>query len=84
MEYGTATLERQADGRVVVVQANRVIGISMELLAQAGNNLHVDMSGCLLLAGDPNYRYRPVRFSADPIVGASGPCAVLVCQRVES
>jgi hypothetical protein len=80
-EYGDAEIVRAEDGRIEVVRADPVIGISLELLASAGDGLAVDDSGCLLLAGDSRYRYRPVRF-AGVTAEASGPCRVLVCERV--
>lgn len=79
-DYGDATITRHDDGRLTVGRADPVIGISLELLAQAGERLPVDASGCILLASDPRYRYRPVRF-AGLLADASGPCRVLVCER---
>lgn len=85
-KYGDATITTAygADGKIeryVVERADPVIGMSLELLAQAGWTLPVDESGCILLAGDPRYRYRPVRF-AGTTIDSQGPVAVLVCERV--
>lgn len=86
-DYGDATITRAADGSLVVERADDVIGISVELLAQAvGWGLHVGGDGLLWLAGDPSYRYRPVRFVAqvaglEPGQAAEG-VRVLVCERV--
>lgn len=88
-EYGSAAIKRHADGRVTVESADDVIGISVELLAEAvGWGLHVDGEGLLLLAGDPSYRYRPVRFEArvaglEPGQAAEG-ARMLICERVTS
>jgi hypothetical protein len=80
--YGDATIVRLDDGTLSITRADPIIGMSLELLAQAGDNLPVDESGCILLAGDPAYQYRPIRF-AGLTTDASGPCRILVCQRVE-
>jgi hypothetical protein len=80
-DYGDAVVTRHDDGRLTVDRADPVIGVSLELLATAGNLLLVDDDGCILLAGDSQYRYRPVRF-AGLTVDSSGPCRVLVCERV--
>lgn len=79
--YGDAEIIRNPDGSPCVVRADPVIGMSLELLATAGEHLPVDADGCLLLGGDPDYRYRPVRF-AGLTIEASGPCWMLVCERV--
>lgn len=82
-EFGDATIEDLGDGRLKVVRADDVIGMSLELLATAGESLPVDEAGNILLAGDTAYRYRPVRFAAGQhMVDASGPCRILVCERV--
>lgn len=87
--YGTAEIRRHEDGRLEVVHADPVIGISLELLAQAvaGDGLSVDGNGYLWLGGDPRYKYRPVRFEASvhglgAELAVEG-CRVLVCERVE-
>lgn len=85
--YGSATIVKTDDGRLAVLAADDVIGISFELLAEAtGTGLWVDGEGMLWLAGDPNYRYRPVRFDAR-VGGIEAGQAVegarmLVCERV--
>lgn len=85
--YGGAVVRKRDDGRLEVVEADDVIGISVELLNEdLGFGLWVDGEGLLWLAGDPEYRYRPVRFIAkieglqpgDAIEGAR----MLVCERV--
>lgn len=78
--FGEATF-RLVDGEPHVISADERIGISVQLLADAPELLPVDDSGCLLLAGDPRYRYRPVSF-AGPIRDRAGPVAVVVCERV--
>lgn len=87
--YGSAELRQHDDGRVEVVRADPVIGITVELLVQAlaGDGLPVDGQGHIWLAGDCRYRYRPVRFEASvsglqPGQAVEG-CRVLVCERVE-
>lgn len=80
-DYGDAAITRQEDGRLVVERADDVIAISLELLAAAGNELPVDESGCILLAGDPRYRYRPVRFVGRPD-DPTETARMLVCERV--
>lgn len=85
--YGDAELRKHDDGRIEVVRADDVIGISVELLAQSlGAGLWVGGDGLLWLAGDPRYRYRPTRFvcnlhglSVDEAVEGA---RVLVCERV--
>jgi len=79
--YGNATFKQHDDGRIEVVHADRVIGITLELLAEAGENLPVDQTGCILLAGYPEHRYRPVRF-AGLMPDQSGSARVLVCEKV--
>lgn len=95
-EYGGAVMRTiYKDGtseveRIVVVSADSVIGISVELLAGAtgGWGIWVGGDGLLWLAGDSRYRYRPIAFecrvaglSADEAV-AGGP-RVLICERVQ-
>lgn len=84
--HGPATIRRDG-GRLVVEHADDVIGISFELLAeQVGWGLYVDGDGLIWLAGDPDYRHRPVRFEAS--VGGLAPgeavegARVLICERV--
>lgn len=81
-DYGDAVITSIGGGSLIVERADDVIGISTQLLADAGDNLLVDEAGCILLAGDPRYRYRPVRFASMAIVDSRGPCHVLVCERV--
>lgn len=85
--YGAAEVVRREDGTLKVVRADEVIGISVELLAEAlGFGLLVGDDGLLWLGGDPAYRYRPTRFVAPalgltsklPVEGAR----VVVCERV--
>lgn len=85
-DYGSAVIRTEGD-RLVVESADDIIGISVELLAEAvGWGLYVGADGLLWLAGDPTYRYRPVRFVAkveglqpgEAIEGAR----MLVCERV--
>lgn len=75
-DYGDAVVE-QRGSRLVVSRADDVIGFSLEFFPTAG--MTVDANGCLLLAGDPRHRYRPVRFVPSM---AGGPPTVLVCERV--
>lgn len=92
-DYGSAELREvpNDDGtkRIEVVSADPVIGISVELLADAlGWGLWVGGDGLLWLAGDPRYRYRPVRFEAHvegltPDQAVEG-ARVLICERVSS
>lgn len=77
-DYGTAVIRRER-GRLVVDRADDTIGFSLELLAQSPDGLPVDADGYILLAGDPNRRYRPVKFVPSM---AGGPPTVLVCERV--
>ncbi|MFG2070984.1 hypothetical protein ACGFKZ_29405 [Micromonospora tulbaghiae] len=79
--YGDATVRRNPDGTLTVTHADRVVGVSVELLAVAGDRLPVDGGGAIALAGDPEHRYLPVRFAAAN--GPRGPVAVVVCQRVD-
>lgn len=72
-DYGTAIVEL-VDGRPRIVEADDTIGVAPELLANSDDDgLPVDSDGCIVLAGDPAYRYRPVRFAAHRVV---------VCERV--
>lgn len=93
-DYGTAEFRAHYgdDGkveRVEVVHADPVIGISLELLAQSTGSrqgLWVDADGMLWLAGDPRYRYRPVRFEClvdglQPGQAVEG-TRVLICERM--
>lgn len=77
-DYGSATIRREG-GRLVVERADDVVGFSLELLAGRPAELPVDGDGCVLLAGDPGRRYRPVRFVAS---FHGGPPTVVVCERV--
>lgn len=85
--YGDAEIRQLDDGTLEIVRADDVIGISVELLAEAlGSGLWVDGDGLLWLAGDPTYKYRPVRFAtfargltADSAVEGT---RVIVCERV--
>jgi hypothetical protein len=80
--YGTAEIRKLDDGRCLVVWADDVIGISVELLNEAvGAGLHVDEDGLLCLAGDARYRYQPVRFVHHRHLDGKG-ARVLVCRRV--
>jgi hypothetical protein len=85
--YGDAEMRRHDDGRIEVLRADDVIGISLELLVEAvGQGLQVDADGFLWLGGDGAYRYRPVRFASSvhglpPGTAAEG-ARVLVCERV--
>lgn len=85
-DYGEAAIRRSDDGRLVVDRADPVIGISLDLLfgedGLGGEGLPIDESGCIVLAGDPRYRYRPVRFVAHP-GDRTETARVLVCERVE-
>ena len=82
-DYGSAVIHKREDGRLEVVRADDTIGISCTLLAEDTPGLPVDSDGCIWLAGDPGYRYRPVRFAGPP--SAHYVCAqvsVVVCERV--
>jgi hypothetical protein len=86
--YGDAEMRKRDDGSLEVLNADDVIGISVELLAEAvGFGLWVGGDGLLWLAGDPRCRYRPVRFVAK-VAGLTPSEAVegtrmLVCERVQ-
>lgn len=85
--WGTAVLTRRDDGRVSVESADDVIAISVDLLASEDAELFVGQDGLLWLAGDSNYRYRPVRFAPRiDIDGTDFPAVkgvmALVCERV--
>jgi hypothetical protein len=85
--YGSAVIVRNDDGTVTVTQADPVIGISFELLAEAEPHLlWVDGEGLLWLGGDPRYRYRPIRFestvSGIPQGMAVEGTRMLICERV--
>lgn len=77
-DYGTAILKKHDDGRITVEHADPVIGISVELLAEAemAPGLRVTSEGYLSMGSDGLTMYRPVRF--DPRSGTR----VLVCERV--
>jgi hypothetical protein len=86
--YGDAEIRKLDDGSLEVVNADDVIGISVELLAEAvGFGLWVGGDGLLWLAGDPRYRYRPIRFVAKVAGLAPGEAVegtrMLVCERVQ-
>lgn len=78
-DFGTAVIRRHDDGRLAVVEADDLIGVALDLFVEAPAHLPVDADGCILLAGDPEYRYRPVRFAS---AWSGGPATVLVCERV--
>lgn len=81
--YGCAIISRHDDGRLTVDHAGPTIAITLELLATASEQLlAIDNTGCLLLAGDPRYRYRPVRFAANP-GDPTETARMLVCERVQ-
>lgn len=85
--YGDAEIKRHDDGHFEVIRADDVIGVSIELLHEAlGAGLYVDGDGLLWLAGDPTYRYRPVRFVANLFNLASDEAVegtrYIVCERV--
>lgn len=83
-DYGSAWITRDDNGRLHVQSADPIIGISLELLAQTQDPaLTIDDTGCILLAGDPRYRYRPVRFAANP-GDPTETARVLVCERIEA
>lgn len=86
--FGDAVVRRHDDGRLEVVEADDVIGISLELLVEAvGSGIWVDGDGHLWLAGDPRYRYRPVRLWARvgnvPPGHAVEGARMLICERVK-
>ncbi|WP_320069759.1 hypothetical protein [Micromonospora sp. RTGN7] len=82
--YGDATVRRNPDGTLTVLSADRVIGVSVEVLAAAGDRLPVDPAGAIALAGDPAHRYLPVRFAAASPYGTGGrQVAVIVCERLD-
>jgi hypothetical protein len=74
---GSAVIQKHDDGRLEVVHADDIIGIATQVLAEADTHgLRVDDEGLLWIAGDPRYRYRPVRFASGPVP------QVLICERV--
>ena len=76
-DYGSVVLKRHDDGRIVVEQADPVIGIAVELLAEPDHAaLRVTSEGHLSMGSDGLTLYRPVRF--DPASGTR----MLVCERV--
>lgn len=86
--FGDAQVDRDpVTGALVVVRADRTIGISVELLAAVlgTSALPVDEHGHVWLAGDPAHKYVPERFcstrppGADPVADSS----FIVCRRVE-
>lgn len=78
-DWGTAHVEI-CDGWPVVVAADDVVGITFELLAQSADDAFpVQADGCILLAGDPAFRYRPTRVGC---LEPGGTARVLVCERV--
>lgn len=75
-DYGDVVLKRHDDGRIEVIEAPDLVGVSVELLAQADlTGMWVASDGTLCLAGQA--WYRPVRFD-----GMAGRPSVLVCERV--
>jgi hypothetical protein len=85
--YGDATLRKLDDGRIEVLDADDVIGISVELLVAAlGDGLWIGGDDMIWLGGSQDYRYRPVRF-VPMVAGLTADTAVegtrvLVCERV--
>lgn len=76
-DYGDATITKNDDGTFTVVHADDVIGISVQLLAEADPAaLRVTSEGHLSMGSDGLTLYRPVRF--DPASGTR----VLICERV--
>jgi hypothetical protein len=72
-DYGTATI-LVVDGKPTVTQADDVIGVTVDLLAEC-ERWCFGPDGLFWLDAGGEYRYRPVRFATD----APG---VLVCERV--
>lgn len=79
-EVGWAEL-RRSNGRLEVIAADDVIGFSLDLLGKCPEGLSVDDDGLLLLAGNPDYRYRPMMFVSS---SHNGPPTVLVCERARA
>ncbi len=79
--YGDMVLQSNDDGSVTVLRADPVIGVSVQLLAQADPlQVAVDPAGNLVFARQT--AYRPVGFATGRIVDAGGPMLVLVCEKV--
>lgn len=74
--YGALTVVRHDDGRVDVTDMDPVIGITVQLLAEAVVGLSVDPDGNLVIAGQ--CAYRPVGFASSN----GGRADIVVCQRV--
>jgi hypothetical protein len=74
-DYGTATI-LVVDGKPTVTQADDVIGVTVDLLAEC-ERWCFGPDGLFWLDPGGEYRYRPVRFATD----APG---ILVCERVAS
>lgn len=78
-DYGSATITRKDDGSYTVERADDVIGIAVEVLADADPAaLRVTSEGHLSMGSDGLTLYRPVRF--DPASGTR----VLVCEQVSA
>lgn len=78
-DYGDAILKRHDDGRITIERADPVIGITIELLADADPALlRVTSEGHLSMGSDGLTLYRPVRF--DPAHGTH----VVICERVST
>lgn len=91
--YGDAELKIEYNaetgvGYPRVVRADDVIAVTIELLAQetGGRGLWIGGDGLLWLAGDADYRYRPVRFishvSGLPVDCMAEGARLLVLERV--
>jgi hypothetical protein len=74
-DYGTATI-LMVDGKPTITQADDVIGLTVDLLAEC-ERWCFGPDGLFWLDAAGEYRYRPVRFATD----APG---ILVCERVRA
>lgn len=75
--YGDADIARLPDGRVKVTRADEVIGIAVEVLADADPSvLYVDPDGNLVMAGQ--IAYAPIGFAPD----TTGAARIIICRRV--
>lgn len=72
-DYGQATII-ELNGKPVVVQADDVVGVTVDLLASCERWMY-GPDGLLWLDAVGEYRYRPLRFATDHP-------GILVCERV--
>lgn len=75
--YGAVEVRKLPDGRLEITQADEVIGVDVELLAEtAPPALYVDSAGNLVIAGQMGYA--PIGFAPD----SKGAARIVICRRV--